>query len=63
MKPAGIYRVRLRRTGTKWRLTVNDTPVFDGADTPRLPAAGLGLMTWGKEPHFEAVRFWRLSRK
>lgn len=63
VEPATVYRVRLRRTGSSWRLTVNDTPVFDGADTPRLPASGLGLMTWGKAPHFESVRFSRLSRR
>ncbi|MHC4222532.1 MAG: tetratricopeptide repeat protein [Planctomycetota bacterium] len=58
--PAPIYRLRLRRVGSKWWLLVNDVPLFEAVDAPRLPSLGLGILTWGREPGFESVRHTRL---
>jgi hypothetical protein len=61
VKPAEEYRVRLRRLGRKWWLSVNDVPLFDGVDAPRLPAAGFGILAWGAAPAFESFRLSRLE--
>lgn len=61
VKPAEEYRVRLRRVGRKWRLTVNDVALFDDVDAPRLPASGFGILAWGAAPEFEAFRLSRLE--
>ena len=61
LEPAELYRVRLVRHGRKWWLTVNETPLFDGVDAPRLPALGFGLLSWSPEPRFESVKLSRLA--
>jgi hypothetical protein len=61
VKPAAEYVVRLRRTGRKWWLSVNDIPVFDEVDAPRLPASGFGLLAWGAAPLFSSFRLVRLE--
>ena len=61
VKPAEEYRVQLRRLGRKWRLAVNDVPLFDEVDAPRLPAAGFGILAWGAAPLFESFRLSRLE--
>ena len=61
--PAAEYRVTLRRLGSKWWLTVNDVALFEEVDAPRLPAFGVGLLTWGKAPEFESIRVSRLEAR
>ncbi|MHC4954037.1 MAG: hypothetical protein ACYTGZ_09110 [Planctomycetota bacterium] len=63
VKSAPSYAFSLRRVGTKWWVSVNGVPLFDGVDTAPLPAFGFGIMTWGTEPAFERVRFARLAPK
>jgi len=55
------FRFRLVRHGRKWWLTVDDVPLFNGVDAPRLPALGFGIMTWGRAPEFESVSLVRLE--
>jgi len=61
LKPAPTYKLRLVRIGRKWRMTVNDVPVFDNVDAPRLPHLGFGILTWGAGPMFDAVKLSRLE--
>jgi hypothetical protein len=61
VKPAESYRVVLRRTGSKWWLTVNDVPLFERVDAPRLPAFGVGLLTWGSGPDFDSFRLLKIE--
>lgn len=61
VKPAEEYRVLLRRLGRKWRLSVNDVPLFEEVDAPRLPASGFGILAWGAAPLFESFRLSRLE--
>jgi hypothetical protein len=61
VKAAPEYRLRLRRLGRKWWLWVNDAPLFEEVDAPRLPASGVGLLAWGKGPDFESFRLSRLE--
>jgi len=59
--PAELYRVRLRRVGSKWWLHVNDVALFDRVDAARLPALGFGVMTWGPGPRIDSIRLYRLK--
>ncbi|HEX5138589.1 MAG TPA: hypothetical protein VFY93_16575 [Planctomycetota bacterium] len=61
VKPAEEYRVHLRRLGRKWWLFVNDVPLFDGVDVPRLPASGFGILAWGAAPSFASFKLARLD--
>jgi hypothetical protein len=58
-EPGEVVRLEIERVGTKWTVKANGAVLFDGVDAPRLPAAGIGLLTWGKTPQFEALRIWR----
>jgi len=58
---AESYRFVVRRVNSRWWVLVNDVPVFDGVDAQRLPASGVGLLTWGRAPLFETVRVDRLE--
>jgi hypothetical protein len=58
---AESYRVRLRRVGSKWWLSINDVLLFDRVDAPRLPALGMGLLTWGRQPEIESFGLSRLD--
>jgi hypothetical protein len=58
---ADARHVRLRRLGRKWWLSVDDVPLFEAVDAPRLPAFGFGLMTWGPKPEFDSLRLARLE--
>jgi hypothetical protein len=61
VKPAEEYRVRLRRIGRKWWLSVNDVPLFDEVDAPRLPSSGFGILAWGAAPAFASYRLARIE--
>jgi len=61
VKQAEEYRVHLRRIGRKWWLFVNDTPLFDQVDAPRLPASGFGILAWGAAPPFASFKLARLE--
>jgi len=55
------YRFLVRRVGRKWWVSVNDQPLFEAVDAPRLPSHGFGIMTWGRDPAFDRIRFARLK--
>jgi hypothetical protein len=55
------YLFRIRRIGRKWWVSVNDVPLFEAVDAPRLPGHGFGVMTWNRNPAFDRVRFARLK--
>jgi hypothetical protein len=61
VKPAESYRVVLRRIGSKWWLTVNGVALFERVDAPRLPAFGVGILTWGRGPDIESFRLLRIE--
>ncbi|MHC4958103.1 MAG: tetratricopeptide repeat protein [Planctomycetota bacterium] len=63
VEPADVYRVEIVRIGTTWTVKVNDAVLFSAVDAKRLPAAGIGLLTWGKTPQFEALRVHRAVSK
>jgi len=42
-------------------VSVNDQPLFEAVDAPRLPSHGFGIMTWGSAPAFDRIRFARLK--
>lgn len=51
-----LLKLTIRREGTKWHVAVDGVALFENADAPRLPAFGIGLMTWGRDPLFESFR-------
>jgi hypothetical protein len=61
VKPAEEYRFHLRRIGRKWWFFVNDVPLFDQVDAPRLPASGFGILAWGPAPPFGSFKLSRLE--
>jgi len=61
IEPAPVFRLTIRRIGSKWHVTMNGVPLFANVDAARLPAAGIGLLTWGKSPHFESLKLTRLN--
>jgi len=61
VKHAEEYRLHMRRIGRKWWLSVNDVPLFDEVDVPRLRAAGFGILAWGAAPEFAWFRLARLE--
>ena len=61
VNPSPEYRLHLRRLGRKWWLSVNDVPLFEEVDAPRLPASGVGILSWGAAPEFESFRLARLE--
>lgn len=58
---AESYSFLLRREGSRWWLSANGVPLFEGVDAPRLPACRIGLQAWGREPLFESFRLARLE--
>ncbi|MHC4938314.1 MAG: hypothetical protein ACYTHK_05035 [Planctomycetota bacterium] len=61
VEKADAYLFRIRRIGRKWWVSVNEQPLFEAIDAPRLPAHGFGVMTWGRNPAFDRIRFARLK--
>ena len=55
------YEVIVRRIGRKWWVTVNGVALFDRVDAEPLPAFGIGLMTWGRNPVFRRFSLHRLT--
>ncbi|MHC4451275.1 MAG: hypothetical protein ACYS0E_14245 [Planctomycetota bacterium] len=61
LNKAPSYLFRFRRIGRKWWIWVNEEPLFVAVDASRLPAHGFGVMTWGRGPAFDRIRFARLK--